>query len=443
MINRVAYLLLLFIPVFGFAQVPAGGGLIVNEINQGTGLKEFMEFVVLGDPLNPCAYVDLTGWVFDDNNGTFETCGTGVGIASGHYRFTTCYNAVPPGSILVVYNVADPYVGMPPDDPTDADGDGVYIIPSNSTCLEANYSVPISIPADCNYSGAYSTPTLTWAAGMANSGDVAQVRKPDYSFFHGFSYGDVNTVFPAWPSGADAGTSFNKGSGNLALDCGSCWSSANYITTTAGAGTPGAANTVNNGYFIDNLINCTLNYDDLNDIDNCDLLLPIYQVSLMADVDDHKVQLTWSYAGIIPDNYIIYSSRDGKLFDTITSGTAHEIAEETWTDNVSASGEYYYQISINDIYGETYHSKIVSANVDVVKQQLFPNPATTTFSLLQHPVHPYTSMYLINMEGETLITAVVEDDVSLIKIDISDLPPGHYLVCLTYEQGVDYFPVIH
>ncbi|HNJ90852.1 MAG TPA: hypothetical protein PLT99_15330, partial [Chitinophagales bacterium] len=95
MINRVAYLLLLFIPVFGFAQVPAGGGLIVNEINQGTGLKEFMEFVVLGDPLNPCANVDLTGWVFDDNNGTFETCGTGVGIASGHYRFTSCYNAVP------------------------------------------------------------------------------------------------------------------------------------------------------------------------------------------------------------------------------------------------------------------------------------------------------------------------------------------------------------
>lgn len=90
--SRVALFILFLFPVCGFAQVPAGGGLIVNEINQGTGIKEFIEFLVLGDPSDPCANVNLTGWVFDDNDGSFEACGSGVGLNALPYMDLRSYH---------------------------------------------------------------------------------------------------------------------------------------------------------------------------------------------------------------------------------------------------------------------------------------------------------------------------------------------------------------
>lgn len=237
---------------------------MLNEINQGSaGTKEFMEFLVIGDPDNPCDPVDLSNWVIDDNNGSFESCGSGVGIATGHYRLSAgCFSAVPPGAILLIYNAADPYTGLPADDPDDADGDLVYIIPSNSTCLEANYVVPTATGPDCSYAGPYSAPTLTWAAGMSNSGDAAQVRQPDYTFFHGYSYGDVSGTFPAWPSGAPAGTSANLGGGgNWALNCGNFYLTANYSSTSAGSGTPGLPNNADNENLVSLIQSCSFDYN--------------------------------------------------------------------------------------------------------------------------------------------------------------------------------------
>ena len=246
------------------AQVPSGGGLILNEINQGSaGTKEFMEFVVIGDPDNPCDPVDLSGWVIDDNNGSFESCGSGVGIATGHYRLNaSCFSAVPPGAIIVIYNAADPYTGLPADDPDDSDGDLVYIVPSNSSCLEANYIVPTATGPACTYAGPYSTPTLTWASGMSNAGDAAQVRQPDYTFFHGYSYGDVSGTYPAWPAGAPAGSSNNLGAGgNWALNCGNFYLTANYSSTTAGSGTPGATNNADNENLVNLIESCSFDYN--------------------------------------------------------------------------------------------------------------------------------------------------------------------------------------
>lgn len=441
--SRVALFILFLFPVCGFAQVPAGGGLIVNEINQGTGIKEFIEFLVLGDPSDPCANVNLTGWVFDDNDGSFEACGSGVGIATGHYRFTSCYNAVPPGSLLVVYNAADPYIGMPANDPTDADGDGVYIIPSNSYCLEANYLVPISSPANCTYTGSYASPTLTWASGMANSGDVAQVRKPDYSFFHGFSFGDVNTTFPAWPTGAAVGTSFNKGSGNLALDCGSCWSSANYITTTAGSGTPGSANTTGNGYFISNLQNCTLNYTNLNDVSNCDLLLPVYSFPLNAEMQDQSLLLSWNIIGIEPSMYTVMSSSDGDIFDTLAMFAAENLESFSWRVEEVPSGLVYFKMLVHDIYGDGFTSNIIAAQINPDRPGVFPNPASSTISLVQHPGNKYIEYFIANMQGEIMMTQSDLADASVIKIDISNLPSGQYIIYLPHSNGMDYYPFVH
>jgi len=421
------------------AQVPSGGGLIVNELNQGaSGTKEFIEFLVLGDPANPCADVDLTGWIFDDNNGSFESCGTGVGIATGHYRFSSCYSAVPPGSILVVYNNSDVYAGMPAADPTDADGDLVYIIPSNNACLEANYVQPVSSPVNCNYAGPYGSPTATWASGFANSGDAVQVRKPDHSFFHGFSYGDVSGTYPTWPAGADPGSSFNKGSGNLALDCGSCWSSASYFTTTAGAGTPGTANTVNNGYFINNLRTCLLDYTDLDDPDNCTLLLELMEGEIAAVQSGNSVEISWIDSRNIYDDATVYRSASGNTFtalETIATSSCVTVDDLfVYYDREPEFSNYYFVVW-EDAYDEKYTSNIVRVEFRS-PVRIYPNPAD---DYLLVECGSGTELFCINTQGTKTILPVVSNHEKLITLDVRGLPAGCYFLADRYGNHLGTF----
>ncbi len=178
---------LLLCPLVGYSQ------LIINEISQGTsGSKEFVEFVVIGSGCNSC--VDIRGWIFDDNNGWHESpIGTGQGIAAGAMRFAYIdqWACVPAGTIIVIYNNGDPNGALPPDDPTDANNDCVYIIPANSTLLDRTTTYPNS--AD-NILDDYST--LTWVSGgswnttsMANSQDSYQITDPNNTSAPYFSIG--------------------------------------------------------------------------------------------------------------------------------------------------------------------------------------------------------------------------------------------------------------
>ncbi len=414
------------------AQVPSGGGLIVNEYNQGgSGIKEFIELLVLGDPANPCAPVDLTGWVFDDNSGTFESCGGGVGIADGHYRFTSSYNAVMPGALIVIYNSGDVYTGMPAADPLDADGNNVYIIPSNSAYLEINAALPNAVTPDCSYAGPYTAPGAFWAAGMANSGDACQVRKPDYSFFHGMSFGNVNTVYPAWPAGAAAGTSWNKGSGNLAFDCGSCWSSANYFTTTAGAGTPGAANTVNNANFINNISNCVIDYTNLDDVDNCALVLYISTSDFTVSQSSAGVHLKWSDIIISEAGLRILHSSDGRTFTPIFEQSAADYLAQSpqhnYTHHNPGPGIHYYQLEWND--GDITHSDIQSITYTTTTITLTPNPGTGILQLCG--VQPNQHYQILNFLGQTLQSG--QFTTTNPTINLNNLPAGCYVLKIGAE----------
>lgn len=441
---RISYLLLCLL-LFGTldGQVPAGGGLIVNEINQGgSGVKEFMEFLVLGDPANPCSPVDLSGWVFDDNNGSFESCGAGVGIATGHYRFTSCYNAVPPGALLVVYNTGDVYAGMPAADPLDADGDLVYIIPSNSTCLEANYTQPVSSPALCTYGGSYAAPTITWAAGMANSGDVSQTRKPDFSFFHGFSFGDVTTIFPPWPTGASAGTSFNLSGGNMALDCGSCWKGSSYITTTAGAGTPGVPNTLNNSFFIDNLRNCLLNYTDLDDPDNCALILDLQLIEISAIVSEQDILLSFQHSNPDAATATFEWSSDQSAWTVCTYLEDVSDTQQTYSFPFypSQTGTYYFRVKMVLTDGTQVFSNTVPVNHRISFGSLYPNPATASITI--PAAEPAEGLRVeIHTTGGQVVARQVEITNDVLRLYIGDLPPGMYRVVVSnvYEVYSDTF----
>lgn len=148
----------------------------MNEVSQGeTGSQEFVEFIVVdstavydctsGQP--PC--IDIRGWIIDDNSGYHGT----AGIATGACRFSNdpLWSCVPLGTIIVIYNDADPNVELPGDDTSLSDGNCSIVAPISSTSLfETNATTPGDVA--CSYPSTGWTPGGNWTnIVMANGGD--------------------------------------------------------------------------------------------------------------------------------------------------------------------------------------------------------------------------------------------------------------------------------
>lgn len=230
-----------------------GQTLIINEVSNGpTGNQEFVEFVVVdegmtydcGSNIPPC--IDIRGWIFDDNSGYH---GSG-GIAEGALRFSnhSLWSCVPLGTIILLYNDADPNVNLPPDDLSLNDDNCRIVAPiSNAALFEQNLTTPGA--AACSY------PSSGWVAGgdweltfLANSGDCA--RLVDLSGCEVFSLcwascSDNSLIyFPTNGSGSKKVWFFNGGDPMVQSN----WSEGS--TLSPSAETPGAPNNAANQAYI-------------------------------------------------------------------------------------------------------------------------------------------------------------------------------------------------
>jgi hypothetical protein len=179
-------LLTAFILLFFFLPAKAQfQRLIVNEFSQGaSGAREYVELLVVGTKTCTDSTVDLREWIIDDHNGWYGA-GTGNGIAGGHIRLSMAasWSAVPFGSIILIYNDADknPLIAQP-DDPTDSNADNVYILPANSTFLEASgntFPTAGTTNPAFSYAGSTYTSGGNWTTiGLANAGDAVIVVDP-------------------------------------------------------------------------------------------------------------------------------------------------------------------------------------------------------------------------------------------------------------------------
>ncbi|MCF8277600.1 MAG: gliding motility-associated C-terminal domain-containing protein [Flavobacteriales bacterium] len=227
--------------------------LIINEVSNGAnGNKEFVEFVVADENLSfdcsnnapPC--IDIRGWIFDDNSGYH---GSG-GIANGALRFSydPLWACVPVGTIILVYNDADPGLSVPPDDLNLADGNCRIVAPiSDSFLFEHNFTTPGA--ASCSY------PSSGWIAGgdwtftfLANSGDCA--RLVDLSGCEVFSVcwascsNNTLIYFDSFGSGSQKVWYFNGGDPNNQAN----WSEGS--ASSGGDETPGLPNNAANAAYI-------------------------------------------------------------------------------------------------------------------------------------------------------------------------------------------------
>ena len=235
--------------------------IIINEVSQGTaGSQEYVEFLVTAPDLVNCndtpPCIDLRGWVFDDNNGNLNTGGpqSGVGIASGACRFSNdpFWACIPAGTIILIYNDADPNSGLPADDIDMSDGNCALSIPISSGLFEHHPSQPSS--TDATYA------TTGWIAGgnwtnisMANGGDgfqiydAANLNNPVFSV--GWNDNDLAQIF--------FGTSSLSGDVIYATDC-NYGSQASWVIGSASTDqTPGAPNNATQANCIGNMnANC-------------------------------------------------------------------------------------------------------------------------------------------------------------------------------------------
>lgn len=235
--------------ILGFIFQSYSQQLIINEVSQGTGTQEYVEFIVVGLPTcqTPVPTADLRGIVLDDNNGTFAS-GGGVGIAAGAVRFAdnAFWSAIPQGTLIVVYNESDRNGAIPPDDLSMSDGNCRLIIPINSTLFEGQSVSPTSSNTSYPPNASWLTGAGSWSqVAMANGGDSFLVQVNTTSpVYHAVSWGSNNSNNFIYFTGSASGKVFSLTGTNPFAQAD--WTSGNVGTDE----TPGAANNASNSAWI-------------------------------------------------------------------------------------------------------------------------------------------------------------------------------------------------
>lgn len=252
--NTVKVSLVLVLFLVGFQFQMNAQQLLINEVSQGTGSKEYVEFVVVGTPtcITPVPCIDLRGMVIDDNNGEFAS-GSGTGIANGAVRFANIpfWSCVPQGTLIVVYNNTDINPLLPADDLSLTDGNCRLVIPINSVLFEAQSISPTSVLST------YPLSAASWTAGagdwnqlaMANSNDSFQIRQStsSASALHAVSWGNNSNNTQIYFTGSAAGRVYSM----MNVTNNNAFVQSNWVSGAVGVNeTPGVANSAANDAWI-------------------------------------------------------------------------------------------------------------------------------------------------------------------------------------------------
>ncbi len=434
-IIRVASLrLFIVLLVAGITQAAySQDGLIMNEASNGSaGAKEFYELVLVGDGAN--CFVDLRGWIIDDNNGDFS-CGprSSAGIAPGHARFSTTdmtWSAVPLGAVILVYNDGDVDPGLPANDPTDSNNDLVYVVPISHSSIEVangGSSTPNGAGSTCpgtgnsGYAGNTYTNGGAWnMLGMRNGGgDAAQTRDPSGAYFHGISYGSTNIT--GGPDNLQVSTS--SGSGTTYYFSGGDFRDVTNFTAAPALGTqtPGSPNDAANATFITNMQICPLPVE--------------FEKNLVAFRQDGHIALQWATSSESYFSHFVVerATEDGLEFEPIGQVSSQgEVAlqgENSYgfiDQRPAATGTQWYRLRIVDQDGSINYSRIAAIYPEVDDRPLqvrtFPNPARETFNFLIESDEA-ASVRIFDLQGMEVYRTNAENT---LQVPVSNWESGVY-----------------
>lgn len=233
-------LFFLFLSVQLKAQCPPTGEpiVIVNEVGNFGVNAEYVEILVVGYPGNPYAAVDMRDWILNDNNYTAIDHGN----EPGHLRFGDCFDAVAPGTLIVIYNEKEPAAVVT--------GPNALAFPGNSACLQGFEGFPNH--SALNHAMTYPvSPNWLDLVPLRNLGDGIQLLNANESPQHAVFWGDCSfggaVRMPMQGLSAQGQAFLYTGGMNG-------WQSAsNYVSSATGS--PGMPNSSANAVFIQSLLN--------------------------------------------------------------------------------------------------------------------------------------------------------------------------------------------
>ncbi len=435
-------------------QTAFGQGLVVNEISNGRfNNYEFIELIVAVEcPNDTGSGLDIRGWRVDDNNGDFA-CDpiSDVGIATGHIRFNYAseWANVPYGSIILLYNnVSKNSMITMPDDPTDANNDGVYIVPVNYLNIEYCAGVPRAAGQSCGNVGATADPSYncpypfyngnpwTTRIRLADLGDAAQTRRADGTYFHGISYGggEMNggpdSLMVGHTDGVRKDYYFNGGDYRDVVN----FDTFANIHLTPSVQTPGAPNNAFNQSFIDQ-----------QQINPCGPL-PILLSTFKANTQENSVQLDWtSVMEFNSHAYVIERAPHGSpKFEEIgrigAGGNSDAELNYRYIDYDPSPGTSFYRLRMVDQDGSYRFSdvlKIQFIGEHIVVSLVYPNPVEEIAHFDIYSAGEYT-IGIYDMTGRLVVQQdfFPQTDHETAEFDLSRLDMGMYIYLVYNNRGV-------
>lgn len=165
--------------------------------------------------------------------------------------------------------------------------------------------------------------------------------------------------------------------------------------------------------------------------------LPIELLNFKATLNyTSHVQLNWQTSKEVNNNYfIIQRSKDGLNWDSLTtikgSGNSSSIITYQAIDNNPNSGISYYRVKQYDFNGLFSYSPIQSVYKSPKREQIqmYPNPAFDQLAV-EGEEQEIDGITIYNFVGDevTKHVEILGESASIIKIDVSKLIPGMYVV---------------
>ncbi|MBA3900192.1 MAG: T9SS type A sorting domain-containing protein [Bacteroidetes bacterium] len=337
------------------------------------------------------------------------------------------------------------------------------IVPTLGPCWDPNSIVTLSWPADLSGTGVSTaitgSPVTGW--GWHPNGNVTyNLNGPLYSTGQAVGAGwfFVNAG-QAGSAGNNPNATFgDRGNGTGMTGCAAATNSwvVQFSTTVLDTCSGGVDCKVSVKTFADGEVGSYSNPGCLNDLPtnvfetadtvSCEVVLPIELLSFKADFNGEFVELTWTTATEINNDYfIIERSNDARNFEPIQkiqgAGNSKELLNYKTLDRDPPGGVNYYRLKQVDFDESSGKSYLIAVNV-VDKKELLtiqPNPVTdNTDIVFVSYVQEKISIQIFNASGKLVIDKDVNaaEGANKINFDFSSLNSGIYYVAIIGNNDV-------
>ncbi len=173
--------------------------------------------------------------------------------------------------------------------------------------------------------------------------------------------------------------------------------------------------------------------------------LPITLTSFEAKTTDNKsVALTWQTASEENNDYFsIEHSLDGTSFREIGTkvgnGTTELVQNYSFLHEEVENGLHYYRLKQVDFDGKFEYSNIVTAKISRSNDDIFltPNPSSNViFVQTKTPYQRDADFQILNMQGQVVLSSVLQEGNTEMELNISDFPVGIYYLQLFVDNDV-------